>query len=241
MSNLIFDIDGTLRNFEKEPNIDPRLVEYITVSQTDNQNIVVTGRTVANLNIFLSEINCSADIFSKIYCEDGLISLENGNVTFLANPVDLNQLEVARKYIDQIVVNTNQFNASYPDKHLRGDGVIIVQESSDEMPFMKHLTPFLAKNNLVNLSINLLTHNRLSVSVNNISKCSAINISKVNLSESYYFCDEKNDLELARLIKESGGKVICPSNAIEEVKSIAHYVSALPYSYGVVDYLSKIL
>lgn len=241
MANLIFDIDGTLRNFEKEPNIDPNLVKYLVASQNKNRNIVVTGRTVANLNIFFREINCSANIFSKIYCEDGLINLENGNVAFLANPTELSQLKIARKYIDQIVINTNEFKASYPDKHLRGDGVIIIQESYDSMPFMKHLTSYLAKNNLLYLNINHLTHNRLSVSVNNISKCSAIKVSQIKLSESYYFCDEKNDLELARLIQESRGKVICPSNAIKEIKRIAHYVSTQPYSFGVVDYLSKIL
>lgn len=241
MSSFIFDIDGTLRNFEKEPDIDPNLVTYLTISQTKHQNIVVTGRTVANLNIFLNEIRCDVDMFSKIYCEDGLVSFDNGNITFLINDDDLSQLNNVRTHVNEIINTDNIYSASHPEQHLVGDGVIVVQEASEDMPFMNYLTSYIVRNNFDNLAINHLTHNRVAVSIKAVNKCSAIKNSKINLQECYYFCDEKNDLPLAQLINVSGGKVICPSNAIDGLKMIADYVSAKPYSFGVVDYLSKIL
>ncbi len=87
--------------------------------------------------------------------------------------------------------------------------------------------------------MNVLTHNRLSINVIGIGKYSAIDHYPLDLSNSTYFCDENNDLELATKIKGSGGIVVCPSNAIDEIKAISSYASDLPYSYGVVDYLSK--
>jgi len=45
MNNFIFDIDGTLRNFEPKPDIHPELFGYLRKLKSKGDIYVVTGRT----------------------------------------------------------------------------------------------------------------------------------------------------------------------------------------------------
>lgn len=245
MSNFIFDIDGTLRNFEPEANIDPNLLPTLLEIKKNNKLYIVTGRTLKNVNNFLDELlmtkyhrDC---LFEAIICEEGHICYFKNESTVLINKNESLQLDKVRKFVNMWITDNNdrRFNISPIHEDLSGEITITIQESNGNNSFISEIDRFIVENKLDRLKTNNLTHNRLSVSVIGIGKCSAIENSKLNLADSLFFCDEKNDLDLANKIIAREGSVICPSNAISELKDIATYVSDKPYSYGVVDYLSK--
>lgn len=238
--HYLFDIDGTLRNFESEPDIAPSLYQVLTKIKRDNLLSVVTGRTYNNYNIFLSEVllasNCQANInelFENVYCEDGHILYRRGVPISLISTQAQKQMDLMRKYIESL-------NLTYPSPELRGEVAIVIQEKENEDSVKTTLETFVSENNLTELTMKQLTHNRLSISVKGINKRVAIELSGIELDKTIYFCDEQNDLELTKVVLEKGGKIVCPSNAIEEIKTIASFVSSKPHSYGVVDYLSNV-
>jgi len=247
MSNFIFDIDGTLRNFESKPNIDPSLYKYLSILNRKNSLYVVTGRTYKNFKKFLLELSKTTDkatqidsLFDTIFCEDGHICYNNDGSNCLIDQTALEQLNKTRLYVNKFLDKMNKvYHIVLPHKDLISEITITIQEREGKASFKKSLDTYINRNKLDRLTVNILTHNRLSVSVIGIGKHSAIGHYPLDLSDSSYFCDERNDLELAKNIKGLGGMVICPINAIDEIKAVSNYVSDLPYSYGVVDYLSK--
>lgn len=54
----------------------------------------------------------------------------------------------------------------------------------------------------------------------------------IKFPDLIYFCDGPNDLALAKEIKSNNGFVVAVSNAIDELKEIADYVTKLPCSKG---------
>jgi len=247
MSNFIFDIDGTLRNFEPKPNINPDLYKYLLKLKERNSLYVVTGRTYKNYKNFLLELSQTMTeavevdtLFDAIFCEDGHICYNNDGSNCLIDQIARAQLNKTRFYVNKYLDKVNKkYHIALPHKDLVSEITITIQEREGKNSFKRSLDAFIKKNKVDKLQVNVLTHNRLSVSVIGIGKHSAIEHYPLDLSNSSYFCDERNDLELAKRIKAVSGIVICPSNAIDEIKTISDYVSDLPYSYGVVDYLSK--
>lgn len=60
----------------------------------------------------------------------------------------------------------------------------------------------------------------------------------MSLANVAYIGDDLNDLRCMQAIRESGGLVGCPSNAVEEVKAVSHYVSSKSGGNGAVrDFL----
>lgn len=242
MSSFIFDIDGTLRNIGRNPDIDPLLAHYLKISSKDHKNYIVTGRTYANFLNFVKEIESSIDIFNSVFCEDGHICYCGRETKLLIAEEAQKQLEIIRRIINDLLISpNNKYGVSSPENHLVGEVVIVMQEAENRPSIAEYLESYIKRNKLTELKINKLTHNRLSVSVLNVDKYSAISSQNINLSDCYYFCDDKNDLNLARHIASANGRIICPSNAIDELKSISSFVSDKSSSYGVVDFLSKIL
>lgn len=245
MANFIFDIDGTLRNFEPEPNIDINLLKFLLKIKDEHKLYVVTGKTYKKFSEFNDEFLLDIenghreDLFDAIFCEDGHIFYESGKKTVLIDKLATEQLKIVKKYLDKHINKTKRrFNFYYPD--FLGEVTIILQEEENSLSFKNKLIDYITRHELHLLKVVQLTHNRLSVSVKNVNKKTALEKYGIDFSNSYYFCDEINDLELALQIKTDGGEVICPSNAVSEIKKIASFISKKPYSYGVVDYLSNI-
>lgn len=240
MSNLIFDIDGTLRNIGKNPDIDPLLRHYLVISSKINKNYIVTGRTYANFLNFINEIESSVNIFKSVFCEDGHICYSQKETRLLITDEAKRQVLNIRQFIKKFINSSeNKYYVTYPEKHLIGEVVTVIQEVENRPSIVRYLNNYIKVNRLTELKINKLTHHRLSVSVFDIDKYSAISSQNINLSDSYYFCDDLNDLNLAQHITSANGKIICPSNAIDELKKISTFVSNKPGSYGVVDFLSR--
>ena len=247
MSNFIFDIDGTLRNFELEPDIDPNLCEYLSKLKKNNNLYIVTGRTYNNFKNFVLELSNMTtkkldveNMFDVVICEDGHLCYNKDGSNCLVDGASVEQLNKIMKFIDvHLNMANKKYDISLPHQDLISEVTITIQELEGRGSFKESLEDFIRQNNLDKLRVNTLTHNRLSISVVGVGKHSAIDYYPLNLSDAYYFCDERNDMELAIKIKNAGGNVVCPSNAIDEIKDIANYVSDLPYSYGIVDYLSR--
>jgi len=238
--HYLFDIDGTIRNFESEPDIAPNLYQVLTKIKGDHILSVVTGRTYKNYNIFLSEVvsasNCQTNVhklFENVYCEDGHLLYKKGVPTSLVSFSAQKQIDLMKKYVESL-------NLTYPSPELRGEVVIVIQEKENEGSIKPMLDSFVSENKLTELTVKQLTHNRLSISVKGTDKRAAVEFSGIELSQTVYFCDEQNDLELVKAILKKGGRIVCPSNATEEIKALASYVSAKPHSYGVIDYLSRV-
>lgn len=188
------------------------------------------------------EQNIFDDLFKVVFYEDGHMSYQNGVSNCLIGNNELRQIGQIRKYIDNKIKNSSQENyLSYPSEELRGETTIIIQEKEGNTSSKEDLENYILKNGLNELIVKELTHNRLSIGVKGIGKKSAIKDYNLDLSNSYYFCDEINDLELALMIKNDGGKIISPNNAVKEIKNISYFVSDKPFSYGVVDFLSILL
>lgn len=247
MPDFIFDIDGTLRNFEPEPDIDPDLYGCLLRLKVKNHLYVVTGKSYSNFQIFLNELKSVSsgrgeveNLFEAVFCEDGHVCYKSNGSDCLVGNIELWQLQKVRNYIRQNVEHPpDGYFLSYPENRLMGEITVVLQEKASALSFRQYLDDFISKNNLNRLVIRNLTHNRLSIGVKGVGKKSAIDAYNLNLADSYYFCDEENDLELAKNVIDQGGKVVCPSNAIPEIKEVAYFVSEKPYSYGVVDFLSN--
>lgn len=248
MSNFIFDIDGTLRNFELEPDIDPNLHLYLSRLRVNNHLYAVTGRTYKNFQNFLNELNAVVDnweiinsLFEIVFCEDGHLCYKSDSSNCLIGKSELKQIQKVREYVNhQIKKPPYGYYLSYPEKDLLSEIIITVQEKEGALSFKQHLDNYIFENKLNKLIVKELTHKRLSISIKGVGKKSAIGVYNLDLADSYYFCDEENDLELAIKVVKSGGKVVCPSNAIQKIKDIAYFVSRKPFSYGVVDFLSSL-
>ncbi|MBU1129930.1 HAD hydrolase family protein, partial [Patescibacteria group bacterium] len=175
------------------------------------------------------------------FCENGHLCYKNDGLNCLIKKNALRQIEKVKKYVDrEIKQKSARFCFSYPSSELVGEITVVIQEKEKNRSFKHRLDAFISKNSLDRLVVDELTHNRLSVSVKNINKNSAIEAYGLDLSDCYYFCDEKNDFKLAKTVVNKGGKIVCPANAIEELKNIAYYVSDKPHSYGVLDFLSSL-
>src|SRR3989304_10020188 len=128
MSNFIFDVDGTLRNFELEPDIDPNLYECLSKLNVKNHLYVVTGRSYNNFQIFLNEFkDVSGDqsdignLFDAIFCEDGHVCYKSDGSDCLVGNIELRQLQKVRSYIRQNVERPpDGYFLSYPEDHLMG-------------------------------------------------------------------------------------------------------------------------
>lgn len=239
MANLIFDIDGTLRNFETEPQFDPELQKYLLISQKRHKNHIVSGRTYSNIQSLFKEMDLAEDVFQSISCEDGHICYYNKARRILLNLDELLQLERAKKLAK---LSLKKFpSVSLPDPNLISEVALVLQMKEKRLGFVEHLSAQIIKHNLDKIKVVELTHNRVLIAAKAANKCTAVLSSNIKLADSYYFCDEKNDLELASKINENKGRVICPSNAIPELKKIATYVAQKPYSFGVVEFLRQIL
>lgn len=247
MNNFIFDIDGTLRNFEPKPDIHPELLRCLQKLKLEGEIFVVTGRTYKNFNNFISELSEAtseevqeADLFKTIYCEDGHIYYDQGEPNINIDEASLDQLKKVRTFLNkQIKLKSTDYSINLPHAELISEVTITIQEDSNKMSFIDEVKNYINTNNLNLLQVIRLTHNRFVVNVKGVGKKYAIKSHEISMEESYYFCDEKNDMELAVEIKSRGGKVICPSNAINELKEIADYISEEACSHGVVGYLSK--
>ena len=247
MSNFIFDIDGTLRNFQPEANIDPKLYSKLIKLKEKNRLFAVTGRTFNNFRNFLVELSLTTgekerlnDLFEVIFCEDGHLYYNTVTKKCLVGIKALNQLKKVRTYVHRHYRKfVSKYSIDLSQKDLVGEIIITIQAKEDKTIFGVILDKYIREHKLDMLRVNALTHGRLSVSVSGVGKRTAIESYPIDLSDTYFFCDEKNDLELAIKVKKSGGKIICPDNAIGELKNIADYVSKEPYSYGVVDFLSR--
>ncbi len=247
MLNYIFDIDGTLRNFETKPNIHPELFNYLSKLKSKGSVYVVTGRTYNNFKNFHKELpsptdGFKEDLFVKIFCEDGHICYKDNSPKVLVNNESLEQLKKIRRFIEKSI-SDNKYKEDFalPATDLVSEVTITIQGLKKPMLFSYQIENFIEKDKLHLLKVNRLTHNMLSISVKNVNKYSAVKSANIKLSSSTFFCDEKNDLELALNVKKSGGKVVVPKNAVNDIKLIADYISRESYSHGVVDYLSRYL
>ena len=133
------------------------------------------------------------------------------------------------------------FHIQHPSPDLIAEASIVVQGDDSVHKYKQYLGAIIKEKKLNLLTVKSLTHNRLAICVKDVDKNSAISTQGIDLADSYYFCDEINDLALAISIVRKGGKIICPSNAVDQLKKIAHFVSLKPFSYGVTDYLSMFL
>lgn len=249
MSTFLFDIDGTLRNFEPESDIDPDLLNILLTVKKLHPLYAITGRTFQNFKNFVKELKkgsnlkeFTGDIFKSVFCEDGHVYYEHGNKKLLIS----NQAEVQLRVIKEIISShvKNQaflFHIRHPSPDLIAEASIVVQGDDSVYKYKEYLGATIKEKKLNLLTVKSLTHNRLAICVKDVDKNSAILAQGIDLADMYYFCDEINDLILATSIVKNGGKIICPFNAVDQIKKIAHYVSSKPYSYGVTDYLSIFL
>lgn len=246
MSNIIFDIDGTLRNFEKELDIDPTLYKYLLLLKNKHTYYIATGKTYSNYLNFIKELEENdkqtgwGNLFNIVFCEDGHICYKNDRPKLLITKKDLEQIKIIKQYFKENIKEfENKYFVNCPSRKLIGQATLVIQEQNNCYLFKNILSNFIINNKLDRLTINLLTHNRLSITIKNINKNSAVQAYKLDLTDTFYFCDESNDIKLANTIISAGGKIICPNNAAPELKRVAYYISNKNYSYGVVDFLSS--
>jgi 3-deoxy-D-manno-octulosonate 8-phosphate phosphatase (KDO 8-P phosphatase) len=55
-----------------------------------------------------------------------------------------------------------------------------------------------------------------------------------SLDECAYIGDDLNDLQCVNLIREAGGKIGCPSDAVDEIREAADFISSKAGGYGAV-------
>ncbi|WP_455392369.1 HAD family hydrolase [[Eubacterium] cellulosolvens] len=60
-------------------------------------------------------------------------------------------------------------------------------------------------------------------------------VKSIDLAKCLYIGDSKNDLEIGKYVRASGGKFCVPQNALPELKHAANYVAALEFDEGVLE------
>ena len=77
---------------------------------------------------------------------------------------------------------------------------------------------------------------------NIIATYNNLNHSVYTLSNVAYIGDDMNDLEVMKIIKEAGGSVGCPGDAVNEVKALADFISEYYGGHGAVrDYIEYVI
>jgi HAD superfamily hydrolase (TIGR01484 family) len=66
-------------------------------------------------------------------------------------------------------------------------------------------------------------------------------LSRTNPAALVYFCDGNNDVPAAEFVKEHGGLVAVPANAVPELKKIADFVATKKFDDGTLEILSEML
>ncbi len=113
MSNIIFDIDGTLRNFEKELDVDPTLYKCLLLLKSKHTYYIATGRTYSNYLNFIKELEENNkqtswdNLFDIVFCEDGHICYKNGRQKLLITKKDSEQIKIVKQYFKKNKINVN--------------------------------------------------------------------------------------------------------------------------------------
>lgn len=77
--------------------------------------------------------------------------------------------------------------------------------------------------------------------VNKLHGLKALNVKIpiLDLKNTIYVGDSKNDLEIGKFIQESGGKFCVPNNALDELKNYADYAASKKFDLGVLEIIDK--
>lgn len=257
---ILFDVDGTIRGHHRTGDvIDSQLLPLLLRLKHEGYVLsIVTGRPYLFYKEYVEELLkdtqlIAADLpFDFIVYENGHRLCINGKHISLLSEQSKQDLNDMRGFLnDRLKEATQPLNFAYAEKRIQGDCMITILDlaktaSSEGLSLCgstcDYLKNVIAELGLRNLKIHTTSIDHMTIEACDSTKKTAIQKLLNEHKEIVFCCDGKNDIELAEHVLALGGDVVCPANAVDDLKNIATFVSSRKHGAGICDYLmSKLL
>jgi HAD superfamily hydrolase (TIGR01484 family) len=260
---MFFDIDGTL---ESNGDIPRDLISALTSVRSRGIELgIATGRCLNELSHFLESIGDSdRHIFTGwLFAEDVHVVVEPdrsvSEFVVTTHPETLHEMRVLEEYftahwhpvpgsegwgyiegLDEPMVML----APYP---YQGSLAIWEKGPVNSPSFntvMQRMCEARDTLGLRRIEYMEVGNGTLRVLQNGLNKAVGIsmlaNRGILDLARTVYFGDGKNDIPAAELVLKGGGSVVCPSNGVHELQTIATYTTIQPDGLGVLDVMNRL-
>jgi hydroxymethylpyrimidine pyrophosphatase-like HAD family hydrolase len=247
---LIFDVDGTLDDKSNGQNPDFAIFSQMLRNLKKAGCIIVfaTGRTYLHFEEFYINFSKSQKIEELVDCliyEDGHRFLKEGTNFEIGTANSLAQMHQLRNYIANYISTSFQeakITFCYPEDKYKGETYIILdyfcQYNDSPFDLVENFFNQALDSDLFSVKV---LNGYCSVYLREANKASSFLQTGIDLqSKTIFCCDDQNDVKLAQVVKASGGFIVCPQNAINDIKSMSDYISQQPYFYGITEYLNKL-
>jgi HAD superfamily hydrolase (TIGR01484 family) len=182
-------------------------------------------------------------VSSPIIAENGCVIFDGKSEMITFDQSQLDPYMVGNKFSDTSLPEIAELDPAkkymvtiYPKGFVAG----LQARLEDVTKILEYTIPILADLELT------ITHSSCSVDIQpkGVDKLHGLktliqHIPSINLQQSMYIGDSKNDLEVGKYVRDGGGLFCVPENALAELKSIANYSAGKAYDEGVLEIIER--